>query len=183
MSVDLIIKQTQCWLDNFIIKHNICPFAKKERDKGSIHFCVDEHSDLAQILENLIVECERLETQTDIETTLFILSQYGQHFDDYLDFLDIANKLLVEQAYEGVFQLASFHPDYCFEHSDGNDPANYTNRSPYPMVHLIREKSLEKALLNYPEPELIPERNIRYCQDLGLVAMQKMLSDCQGNKS
>ena len=177
--MERMIKQTQCWLDSVIIEHNICPFAKRERDKGSIRFTVDESSELSQALENLILECERLDENPEIETTLFILAKVGQDFNDYLDFLDIANQLLIEQGCEGVYQLASFHPDYCFADSNEDDPANYTNRSPYPTLHIIREKSLEKVLQSYPEPELIPERNIDYCQNLGLKKMQQMLAACK----
>lgn len=178
--MERMIKQTQCWLDSVIIEHNICPFAKRERDKGSIRFTVDESSEFSQALENLILECERLDENPGIETTLFILAKVGQDFNDYLDFLDIANQLLIEQGCEGVYQLASFHPDYCFADSNEDDPANYTNRSPYPTLHIIREKSLEKVLQSYPEPELIPERNIEYCQNLGLEKMQQMLEKCLG---
>ncbi|NOQ79107.1 MAG: DUF1415 family protein, partial [Gammaproteobacteria bacterium] len=134
---------------------------------------------ISQALENLVLECERLDQQPEIETTLFILSQLGQDFNDYLDFLDIANQLLIDQGYESVYQLASFHPDYCFEQSDEDDAANYTNRSPYPTLHIIREKSLAKALQSYPDPELIPERNVEYCQSLGLKKMQEMLKHCK----
>jgi len=175
---DKIIKQTQCWLDSVIIRHNICPFAKKERDKGSIYFCVDGSSEISQALENLIIECERLDKQPELETTLYILAQLGQDFNDYLDFLDLANQLLIDQGYEGVYQLASFHPEYCFADSEEDDPANYTNRSPHPTLHIIRENSLENALQSYPNPELIPERNIEYCNKLGLKKMQEMLQNC-----
>ena len=176
--MEKIIKQTQCWLDSVIIEHNICPFAKRERDKGSIRFTVEETSEMSQALESLLLECEKLDEQAEIETTLFILVNLGQDFNEYLDFLDIANQLLIDQGYEGVYQLASFHPDYCFADSNDDDPANYTNRSPYPTLHIIREVSLEKALQSYPEPELIPERNIEYCQKLGLEKMQEMLEHC-----
>lgn len=169
-----IIQQTQCWLDKFIINHNICPFAKKERDKGSIRFIVDDSTDISQALEQLMLECERLDKNDDIETTLLIFSQLAGKFDDYLDFLDIASQLLISQAYEGVYQIASFHPDYQFADSSLNDPANYTNRSPYPMFHLIREASLEKALQNYPHPELIPQRNIEYLRSLPVSAYLKL---------
>ncbi len=177
-TVEEIIGQTQCWLDRIIIKHNICPFAKKERDKGSIRFSVNESSDVSQALEHLVLECEQLDANPEIETTLFILTKIGRDFNDYLDFLDIANQLLIDQGCEGVYQLASFHPDYCFAQSTQDDAANYTNRSPHPTLHIIREKSLEKALQSYPEPELIPERNIDYCRNLGLQKMQKMLDEC-----
>ena len=176
--MEKIIKQTQCWLDSIIIEHNICPFAKRERDRDSIRFIVEPSSAINQALENLILECERLDDNPEVETTLFILEKIGRNFDDYLNFLDIANQLLIDQGCEGVYQLASFHPDYCFADSSDDDPANYTNRSPHPTVHIIREKSLEKALQNYPEPELIPERNIDYCQTLGLENMKQMLARC-----
>ncbi|MCU7837004.1 MAG: DUF1415 domain-containing protein [gamma proteobacterium symbiont of Taylorina sp.] len=179
-----IIKQTQCWLDNFIIALNICPFAKKERDKGSIRFFVDESVEVSQALENLILECERLDTDKEIETTLIILSQISQDFNDYLDFLEIANQLLMTQNYEGTYQLASFHPHYVladgseFSNNAEDDPANYTNRSPYPMLHIIREESLEKALENYPQPELIPERNIQLCRKMGIKRTHEFLAKC-----
>ncbi|MCW8931328.1 MAG: DUF1415 domain-containing protein [Gammaproteobacteria bacterium] len=173
-----IIEQTQCWLDSVIIEHNICPFAKRERDKGSIRFIVNDSSEMSETLEHLVRECEHLDEHSEVETSLFILAKLGQDFNDYLDLLDIANQLLIEQGYEGIYQLASFHPDYCFSGSDENDPANYTNRSPYPTLHIIREESLEKALQTYPQPEQIPERNIKYCQKLGLEKMQQMLEHC-----
>jgi len=177
-----IITQTQCWLDNIIIVHNICPFAKRERDRGSIRFYVDEHTEIEQALGNFLVELERLDQEVDIETTLFILAQVCQDFNDYLDFLAMANQLLIEHGYEGEYQLASFHPDYCFAESSEIDPANYTNRSPYPMLHIIREQSLEKALQNYPDPESIPERNIEFCRSQGLDKMRQKLADCLGVK-
>ena len=179
----IIISQTQCWLDNFIIALNICPFAKKERERGSIHFAVDKNREVGEALENLIIECERLDQHTELETTLFILGEICQDFDDYLDFLDIANQLLISQGYEGIYQLASFHPDYLFSDSSQSDPENYTNRSPYPMLHIIREESLEKALQSYPEPEQIPEHNIELCRKMGIKKTQAILAACLNLKT
>lgn len=181
-SIHDAIAQTQCWLDSLIINHNLCPFAKRERDRGSIRFYLDENGDMNQVLETLIRECERLEQEEKIETTLFILTNICQNFNDYLDFLDIANQLMATLGYKGIFQLASFHPDYCFADNNEDDPANYTNRSPFPMLHIIREQSLEKALKNYPAPELIPRRNIEFCRDQGLEKMQQILAKCTGGK-
>ncbi len=179
---EIIIQQTQCWLDRVIIGRNICPFAKRERDLNRIRFFVEPCNTFEDALESLIRECEYLENNTDTETTLFILQRLTEGFNDYLDFLAIAMQLLNAQGYEGVFQLASFHPDYCFADSEPEDPANYTNRSPYPMLHIIREESLERALQNYPQPELIPQRNIELCRSLGLKTMQKMLQECREPK-
>jgi len=86
--------------------------------------------------------------------------------------------LLKEQGYEGIYQLASFHPEYRFEGVELNDPANYTNRSPYPMIHILREASVEQALEKYPNPEKIPERNIQLIQGLGFGVMKELLAEC-----
>ena len=99
-------------------------------------------------------------------------------FDEYLDFVSLAQGLLEAQNYEGVYQLASFHPNYCFEGATEDDAANYTNRSPYPMLHLLRESSLENALRNYPNPEMIPANNIQLLRQLGLEKMQTTLEAC-----
>ena len=86
--------------------------------------------------------------------------------------------MLKAQDYEGIYQLASFHPDYRFEGAGPDDPANYTNRSPYPMLHILRETSVEQALKNYPNPEKIPERNVQLTQGLGLQIMEELLAGC-----
>jgi hypothetical protein len=95
-----------------------------------------------------------------------------------LDLVAIAEDVLIDQDYEGVYQLASFHPDYCFADSKPDDAANYTNRSPYPMLHIIREASIEKALTKYPNPEQIPERNMQLTRKLGLEKLQTLLATC-----
>lgn len=175
MPTEQIIKQTEAWLTSFIIKYNICPFAKQPYETGRIHYSVVESNNTEQCLEALFTECLRLDTQTAIETTLVIYPHNYSQFEDYLDFLSLAESLLIEQNYEGVYQLASFHPQYCFEGEDSQDPANYTNRSPYPMLHLIRESGLDLALQSYPHPELIPERNIRITRELGIKKIQLIL--------
>ncbi|MGJ0489911.1 DUF1415 domain-containing protein [Methylobacter sp.] len=173
-----IISATQAWVDSFIIGYNICPFAKRERERGSIYFTVNRTADIEYFLEHLIQECERLDSDDGIETILLIYPEAFTVFADYLDYLDIAERLLIEQGYEGIYQLASFHPGYCFEGAASDDPANYTNRSPYPMLHLIREESIERAVAAYPHPENIPERNIELTRRLGLAKMQALLSAC-----
>lgn len=174
-----IKQQVQTWLTSFIIKYNICPFAKKEHDKDSIHYVVVDSKDTALCLEAVILECRRLDTEAEIETTLIIYPDYFIQFDDYLDFLSMAESLLIEQGYEGIYQLASFHPEYCFEGESQSDPANYTNRSPYPMLHLIREHSLEIALQTFPHPELIPQRNIEFTRKMGLEKIQAIFNYIQ----
>ncbi|MEQ1529827.1 MAG: DUF1415 domain-containing protein [Methylococcales bacterium] len=172
------IAATQAWLKNIIIGHQICPFAQHVSDNGGIHFQVDSEIDMEKSLFNLILECRRLSEHSEINTTLLIYAQGFKHFDDYLDFLALAETLLVEQGYEGIYQLASFHPDYCFDDADQHDPANYTNRSPYPMLHLLRESELEQAIAHYPDPENIPQRNINLTRELGLQKMRALLAAC-----
>ena len=174
----LIIKQTQNWLAKVVIALSICPFAKREFDLGSIHYEVIVSNELDQQLEQFILSCEQLNEHSEIETSLLVFPNSFTGFYDYLDFVDIANELMHKQGYEGIYQLASFHPEYCFEGSDENDASNYTNRSPYPMLHILREASLEKVLASYPDPESIPERNIELTREMGLEAMQKLLADC-----
>jgi len=140
---------------------------------------VIDNSTLDICLEALVEEMALLDSDTAIETSLLIFTQSVIEFDSFLDCIELANALLIEQGYEGVYQLASFHPDYCFEGEQDNDPANFTNRSPYPMLHLIREASIERALQHYPDPESIPERNIELARSKGLATMRLLLESCK----
>ena len=120
----------------------------------------------------------RLDKDDQIETSLLAYPDAFYDFETYLGLVELAEDLLIEQGYEGVYQLASFHPDYRFAETAEDDPANYTNRSPYPMLHLLRESAVEKALENYSQPERIPQRNIETARTMGLEKMQQMLGAC-----
>lgn len=186
MTEQSIISATQKWLTTFVIAYNICPFAQREQQRGSIRYRLANAADLPTVLQTLIDECEYLDANPETETTLLIAPSGYADFDDYLDLLAIAEQLLIDQGYEGVYQLASFHPDYCFADStDSNqlDPANYTNRAPYPMLHIIREASLERVLAHYPDPENIPERNIKLTHELGQEKLQALLAACYHSPS
>lgn len=174
-----IVAATQTWLTSFIIAHNICPFARQVHENGGIRYRVIDSGKPEDCLEALIEECRHLDAEPATETTLLIFAEACAEFDDFLDLAAIAEQLLIDQGYEGIYQLASFHPDYCFAESNEDDPANYTNRSPYPMLHIIREASIELALRNYQNPELIPERNIELTRKLGLAKMQAQLAACK----
>jgi len=163
------------WVEQVVIGHNFCPFAKQEFDQNRVHFILTETEGYEEALQALIIECERLDGNDEIETTLIVYPKLLTDFEDFLDFVDMANQLISMQGYEGVYQLANFHPDYCFEGEDENDASNYTNRSPFPMLHLIRESSLEKAVMNYPSPELIPENNINLAREKGQDYFEKLL--------
>lgn len=174
-----VIGQTRSWLEKVVIGLNFCPFAKPVFEQGKVHFQVSDAQSLECCLEDLSAELERLDQHSDIETTLLIYPDSLQDFDNFLDVVDIANDFMEEQGYEGVYQLASFHPDYCFADSEEEDPANYTNRSPYPILHLIREQSIEQALANYKNADEIPERNIKLARELGLEKMQSLLDEAK----
>jgi len=177
---DKIILATRCWVEQVIIDMNFCPFAKQVFLDERIHFQVDNCNDLESCLQSVISECQQLDNNNDIETTLLIFTHAFQVFDDFIEVIEIANALLCDMGYEGIYQLAHFHPDYCFEGNDDSDPANYTNRSPWPTLHLIREASLEKALEHYPEPEKIPERNIKRAGEMGINKLRALLNECSG---
>jgi len=174
----IIISQTKKWIKTVIIAMNICPFARQEVERDRVHYRVVRETELELCLQALIDECIDLSSSDDIETSLIVFPETFSLFDDYLDFVEISNDLLIDQGYEGIYQLASFHPNYSFANSEKDDPANYTNRSVYPMLHVIREASLEKALKNYPHPERIPENNIKLTRQLGLEKMKLLLNNC-----
>lgn len=173
-----IIEQTKKWVNTVIVAHNYCPFAKREVEKGSVRYHVTDESELENVLEDIIQECIWLDKNVETETTLIIYSSKFSDFNSFLDCLALAEDLLNTQGYEGVYQLASFHPNYCFQGEEENDPANFTNRSPYPMFHLIRESSIQAALESYPNLESIPERNIEYARKQGLEKMKNLLRQC-----
>lgn len=173
-----IIRQTQHWVQSVIVGLNFCPFAGHELERGSIHFQVSDSPDLATGLHDLIDECRRLDTHPGIETTLLIFAAGYHEFDEYLQLVELGDSLLTEQGYAGIYQLASFHPAYCFEGEQETDAANYTNRSPYAMLHLIREASIEQALAHCPDPEAIPVRNITLARTKGLQEMKDILARC-----
>jgi len=162
-----IIDSTKYWLEKTIIEFNFCPFAKREFLKKSIRYHVVNNSDREKSLISVAEQLKYLDDHPEIQTTLIIFSLGLESFFDYIDFLEIADQLNRELGYEGIYQLASFHPDYCFEDVKQDDPSNYTNRSPYPMIHILRESSIERALKYYDDPEQIPERNIEHARKLG----------------
>lgn len=161
------ILKTQQWLEKVIIGLNFCPFAKKELVNNTIHYQVSSQVRLEKALEDVAQQCEYLDKNPAIETTLIIYSLGFRNFEAYLDLIDYANELLFDLGFEGKFQIASFHPDYVFEGEDVDDASNYTNRSPLPTLHLLREASMEKVLSVYNNPEQIPENNIKLAREKG----------------
>tara|TARA_Y100000592_G_scaffold100915_1_gene183703 strand:+ start:11541 stop:12107 length:567 start_codon:yes stop_codon:yes gene_type:complete len=173
-----IIETTRRWVEQVVVAFNLCPFAKRELVKDRVRFVVSKAKDEATLLDELAHELALLNVDEAVETTLLIHPQVLQDFYHYNDFLEAADELLVDMNLEGVYQVASFHPDYQFGGTEPDDVENYTNRSPYPMLHLLREDSLSEAIDNYPEVDLIPERNIDCMNEQGLEKMQTLLNAC-----
>jgi len=157
---------------------NLCPFAKRELVQNRVRFVVADARTQEQLLLALQSELERLECDSSIETTLLIHPDVLQHFDDYNQFLDVADNLLADMQLDGVYQIASFHPDYRFAGTAPDDAENYTNRSPFPLLHLLREDSLERAIASYPDVDGIPKRNIALMDATGKQRLQSILESC-----
>ena len=176
MNPEQVIDRTKKWIIDVVIGCNFCPFAANVVKQQTIFYNVEENKELETCLASFLLEMERLDNDPAIETSFLIFPNAFQQFDDYLDLVSLAEELLKRKGYEGIYQVASFHPLYLFANSDENDPANYTNRSIYPMIQLLREESIDKALANYKDPESIPARNINFAKEKGLAYM-KMLRD------
>ena len=174
----IVIAQTKKWLSTIVIGHGLCPFAKSEFDNNRIHYAVIDGRDLESQMAALLAEFVALDKDKARETSLLIFPNAFVNFEDYLDGLALANAVLKDAGYESIYQLASFHPDYLFEGAVEDDAANYTNRSPYPIFHILREANLEAALKSYSNPEQIPERNIELTRRLGLEVMRASLASC-----
>ncbi len=175
-SRDIAIADTVRWLERAVIGLNLCPFAKGPHIKGQIHCAVSEAKGLEGLRDELIEELRALQALSaeERETTLLIVPHMLREFLDFKDFLDDADGVLQELDMEGEFQVASFHPDFQFADTEPDDITNYTNRSPYPTLHLIREASIDRAVEAFPEAEMIYEANMVTMEKLGLEGWQKL---------
>lgn len=177
----LVIERCRRWVETVIVGLNFCPFAKPVVEAGRLDYVVVNEHLFEPCLMALSEELQRLSELPAIESSLLIYPTGFESFDDYLELMAIADALIEDQGYEGVFQLASFHPDYCFEGQREGDAANYTNRSPYPILHILREDSVEKALESFPNPDSIPAKNIAFARAQGLEKMRALLDACRQN--
>ncbi|KTD14213.1 DUF1415 domain-containing protein [Legionella hackeliae] len=175
---ELIIENTKKWLNSFVIELNLCPFARKEVKRKSLRFVVSNALTSESALNDCISEIQLLDQNPAVETTLLIFSSFLDDFFDYLDFVDLCENTMHIKGYEGIYQVASFHPHYSFANEGVNDVSNYTNRSPYPMVHLLREKSLDEAIKRYGDTKDIPQKNIETLRKLGLENVKEILKQC-----
>ncbi|MBV5297903.1 MAG: DUF1415 domain-containing protein [Rhodoferax sp.] len=167
---DQVVADTVAWLERAVIGLNLCPFAKSVHVKGQVHYAVSQASSPKALLNELVVELKSLATldAKERDTTLFIVTNCLQDFLDFNDFLNRADRALVKLGLDGVLQIASLHPHYQFAGTEVDDITNYTNRSPYPTLHLLREDSIDRAVAAFPNPEAIFETNMQTLRDLGL---------------
>lgn len=156
-------KRVTQWLHDVVIGLNLCPFANKPTRAGQVRLSVSDALTEEALLEIIESELQRLDSESvmSLETTLVIAPKMLSDFWDYNQFIGWVEALISRNGWEGVYQLATFHPDYCFAGAEPEDAENLTNRAPYPIFHLIREASMADVLARYPDPESIPEDNIR----------------------
>jgi uncharacterized protein len=173
------IQTTKNWVEAFVLGLNLCPFARHPYKYDKIRYVIFEGEDVKALCDLLTAEMVLLDATSPaiLETTVIIARNGFADFEDYLSALYDADVLVAELDYEGVYQLASFHPDYKFEGSESDDVSNYTNRSPYPMFHLLREDSVTRALDAFPEVGDILANNQETMTKLGLTKVKKMLDD------
>ncbi|HKO88077.1 MAG TPA: DUF1415 domain-containing protein [Burkholderiales bacterium] len=164
-----IVAAVQTWMEKAVIGLNLCPFAKAVHAKGQIRYVVSDAQRPEALLEDLLRELETLADSdaAAVDTTLLIHPHVLQDFLDYNDFLDVADAAVEELGLDGVLQVASFHPEYQFEGTGKDDIENYSNRAPYPILHLLREESVDAAVATFPEAETIYQKNIETLRALG----------------
>ncbi len=164
------------WIENVVVGLNLCPFAARPFRAGAIRIHVSESKDEVELLTELQMELTRLDETpvAELETTLIAVPHMLADFLDYNDFLDRVDELLEHFEWSDDYQVASFHPQYQFEGTEPDDAENYTNRSPVPLLHLLREDSVEAAVDHHPDVEGIPEANIRRLREMSLTELRAL---------
>jgi uncharacterized protein len=166
---DVVVQDMQNWLERAVIGLNLCPFAKAVHVKGQIHYAVSFATEPQALLRDLRRELRELELSDPSarDTTLLMAPGCLQDFLDFNDFLEQADQALTELDLEGLIQIASFHPLFQFAGTGPEDISNFTNRAPYPTLHLLREDSIERAVEAYPQAEAIFGKNMETLEQLG----------------
>ena len=175
-NTELITREVGDWLNDVVIGLNLCPFAAKPMRNRQIKTFVSHAETEETLLQDILEQLLELESTSSekIDTTLVVVPNMLSDFYDYNLFIDWIEALLRQQNWQGIFQLATFHPNYCFGGTEPEDAENLTNRSPYPIFHLLREDSMEKVLKHYPDPESIPDKNIERVESLSESEKQQL---------
>lgn len=173
---DPVIAATRRWVDRAVIGLNLCPFAKGVQTKGQVHYAVSPATDGQELLDDLKSELHALHAADPAQrdTTLLIAPQVFADFLDFNNFLDRADRLLRKMRLGGDYQIASFHPQFLFADADADDMSHYTNRAPYPILHLLRESSIDRAVEAFPDASLIFEKNMQTLRALGVEGWQAL---------
>jgi len=162
------------WLEAVVIGLNLCPFASAALRRGQINIVVADSERIEDCLQQLTDEADELVAGDLQATTLFVLPEGFADFDDYLDLLAMAEALLEDIGLDEQLQIASFHPEYQFDETDYDDPENWTNRAPYPILHLLTEHSVTQAVDSHPDPESIPDTNIEKLRQMGAETLMSL---------
>ncbi len=166
--LEQVVGEVEKWLERVVVGLNLCPFASRPYRDGRVRIAVSESSDFEEMLGELYREMSLLGDKPveRVETTLLVCSEGLADFDDYLDCLGVAEGLLDSSPWRDEIQIASFHPHYCFADAEPDDSANFSNRAPYPIFHLLREQSLAEAIEAFGDTATIPERNITLLREM-----------------
>lgn len=160
---------SRSWVETMVVGLNLCPFASPVVRKNTLRYAICDSTDEAALSSAFLNELDHIQnaSEDEVATTLLVMPAAVKDFYDYLDLLDHFERLLKQSGLSGIFQLASFHPMYLFGGVDPDDLSHWTNRAPYPMVHIIRENQMSRVLSHYKDPDEIPERNIQLMHELG----------------
>lgn len=160
---------TQDWVEAMVVGLNLCPFAAPEVKNNLIRYAASDAESVESAVKDFLFELDKIQNseEEELSTTLLAFTQVAKGFEDFLDLLDICQQYLEQSGLDGVFQLASFHPQYCFSGVEETDITNWTNRAPFPTIHLIREGQMSRVLTHYKNPDEIPERNMALMEQLG----------------
>ncbi len=185
MDTSIVIDASRRWVEALVVRHGLCPFASRVLNNGSLRFVVSEATTNDALVDDLIEELLHLNHHSpdELETTLLIHPYVLTDFQEYNEFLDVVDAIIDEAGLHGVLQAASFHPDYKFADSEEDDAANYSNRSPFPMLHLLREASIDKAVREWTAKghsmEDIPLTNVETLRRMGTSLLEKQLMACK----
>lgn len=173
--------QIRQWVDEVVVGLNLCPFAKRELSAGRVRIVSEASGAMEPALEVLADEAITLLNADSAATTLVVFPSGFESFDDYLDLLDMSQALLEQCGWDDALQLASFHPDYCFEGVEPDDAANYTNRAPLPVIHLLRQDDVAVAIEKYGDVDVIPPRNEKLAREKGAAFFEDVLKRCRAH--
>lgn len=172
----LVAQQTRSWLQHAVVGLDLCPFARGPLEGGRVRIAVSEANDVEGALTDLWMELDRLlaADPAEVETTLLVLPEGLDDFEDFLDVIELSEVVLEKRGAADEVQLAHFHPDYRFEGAVEGDPADFTNRSPHPVLHLLRTAGVARAIAAHPDTLSIPDRNARLLRSLHPAALERL---------